>query len=123
MKANKNGVKRAFLLLVEISRVKLEYILELIQKHTDEMTFFYLTETCQNTLIVPTIKEVGSVKQPYLLNFSIFQLYWNSFIIKICLKMQITYLLNFHTTRTRKNLQRMLEWYSVIKLLKESVKL
>ena len=83
---DKNGVKRTFLLLVQTTIGKLEHKLELIQKHTDEMTFFYLTETCQNTLLVPTSREVGSVKLPFLIILLYFQFDLNSFITNFILK-------------------------------------
>ena len=40
-----------------------------------------MSERCQNTLIVPTSKEVGSVKQSYFIIYIFIQLHLNNFII------------------------------------------
>ena len=73
MKANKNGVKWTFFLLVHTSReiniMTYQPSLTINMKSRSSIS----SKRYQNILIVPASKEVRSVKHPYLLIFSIFQ--------------------------------------------------
>ena len=66
MKAIENGVKSAFLLLVLTSRQICVMAILAKSNYQNIKAFFYMPERYQNNLIVPSSKEVGIVKMPYL---------------------------------------------------------